>query len=121
MRLTKPLVILLRILGPALVIMGIAFWTGHWAGLIPMHRMLGVVFVLTLWAIAIAALVYGNPQRRLATFAIIWGVVIVALGMTQQRILIGEHHWIVRLLHLIVAMAAMYMVGLLTRPKKPAA
>ena len=121
MRLTKPLVILLRVLGPALVIMGIGFWAGYWAGLIPIHRILGVAFVLTLWAIAIIAIASGNPQRLLAMFAIVWGVVVVALGMTQQRILIGDYHWIVRVLHLAVAMFAMYLVALLTRPRTPAA
>src|SRR5690242_2984105 len=100
MHLTKPLLILIRVLAPVLVILGIGFWTGHWAGLIPLHRLLGVVFVLTLWAIAIVALLNGNPQRRLAVFAIVWGVVVAALGMTQQRILVGDLHWIVRVLHL---------------------
>jgi hypothetical protein len=120
MRLTKPLVILFRVLTPTLVIMGIGFWTGHWAGLIPMHRILGVAFVVTLWAIAITVLANGNPRRRLAVFAIVWGVVIAALGMTQQRILVGNYHWIVRALHLVVAIAAMRVVALLTTTKQPA-
>lgn len=119
MRITKPLIILLRVLALILVIMGIGFWTGHWAGLIPLHRTLGVAFVLTLLAIAITALANGNPRRRLAVFSIVWGVVIAVLGMTQQRILVGDYHWIVRVLHLVVAMFAMHLAALLTTQKQP--
>jgi len=32
---------------------------------------------------------------------------VLALGMTQQRILIGDLHWIIRVLHLVVGIAAM--------------
>jgi len=117
MSFTKPLIILIRILALVLIVLGFGFWSGHWVGLVPLHRMLGVVFVLTLWAIAIAALVNGHPRRGLASFAIVWGVVIAALGMAQQRILLGEYHWIVRIVHLGVAMYAMHLVGVLTAAK----
>jgi hypothetical protein len=120
MHLAKPLVILLRVLALALIVLGIGFWTGHWVGFIPLHRTLGVVFVLTLWAVAIIALANGNPRRRLAAFAIVWGVVIAAIGMAQQRILVGDYHWVVRVLHLAVAMYAMHLVAVLTASKQPA-
>jgi hypothetical protein len=118
MRLAKPLLILLRVLALVLVVLGVGFWTGHWIGLIPLHRSLGVVFVLTLWAIAIIALVNGTSRRGLAAFAIVWGVVIAALGMAQQRILVGDFHWVVRLLHLGVAMYAMHIAAVLTAAKQ---
>src|SRR5262245_14480398 len=120
MRLVKPLVILLRVLAVILVVLGIGFWSGHWVGFIPIHRSLGVVFVLTLWTIAIVALANGTPRRGRAAFAIVWGVVIAALGITQQRILVGDLHWVVRVLHLGVAMYAMHLVAVLTAPKQPA-
>ena len=118
MHLAKPLVILLRVLALVLIVLGIGFWSGHWVGLIPLHRTLGVVFVLTLWAVAIIALTNGTPRRGLAAFAIVWGVVIAALGMAQQRILVGDFHWVVRVVHLGVAMYAMHLVGVLTSSKQ---
>jgi len=120
MRFAKPLLILFRVLALVLVVLGVGFWTGHWVGFIPLHRSLGVLFVLTLWAIAIIALVNGTARRGLAAFAIVWGVVIAALGMTQQRLLVGDFHWIVRVLHLAVAMYAMHMVGVLMAAKQSA-
>ena len=86
------------------IILGIGFWTGHWSGLVNVHMAVGVLFVLALWVIAVQAL---TRAKGLAAFALLWGVVIVAFGMTQQRLLIGDLHWIVRVLHLAVGLAAM--------------
>jgi hypothetical protein len=33
--------------------------------------------------------------------------VIAMLGFSQQRILIGDMHWIVRVLHLVIGLSAM--------------
>ena len=109
--------ILIHILAPILVVLGFGFWSGHWIGLIPLHRTLGVLFVLSLWGVAIAALVAGHPKKGLAVFTLVWGVVVAALGMTQQRILIGEYHWVVRVLHLAVAMYAMYLANVFAPAK----
>ena len=86
------------------IILGIGFWTGHWSGLVNVHMAVGLLFVLALWVIAVQAL---TRAKGLAAFALLWGVVIVAFGMTQQRLLIGDLHWIVRVLHLAVGLAAM--------------
>jgi hypothetical protein len=72
-----------------------------------------MIFVLLLWSIAVLAL----AQRRrvgLALLAILWGVVLAAVGFTQQRILPGDLHWIVRVLHLAIGLAAMPIAELLT-------
>jgi hypothetical protein len=121
MRLATPLLILIRIIAPVLVILGDGFWTGHWIGLIPLHRTLGVVFVIALWALAGVVFAGDRLRRWLAAFAVAWGVVVAALGMAQQRILIGDFHWVVRVLHLAVAIVAMYLATLLTKPVKPSA
>lgn len=114
MRFARSLLNLLRALGGALIILGISFWTGHWAGLIPLHRAIGSIFVLTLWTIAALAL-KERRAMRLAVFSIVWGVVIAEVGFIQQRVLIGDLHWIVRVLHLAIALASMPMAERLTR------
>ena len=58
-----------------------------------------------LWRIAVIALV----QRRSAGpafFALLWGLLVAALGFMQQSILVGELHWIVRVLHLVIGLAS---------------
>ena len=106
MRVPFLLLMFMRIAALVQVIVGIGLWTGHLYSLVDVHRTIGVLFVLALWSIAAIALV----QRRatgLAAFAVIWGVVVAAVGFTQQQLLPGDLHWIVRVLHLVIAMASM--------------
>ena len=39
---------------------------------------------------------------------------VAALGMTQQRLLPGDLHWIIRVLHLVVGVASMPLAAMLT-------
>ena len=106
--------IVLRILAAVQITLGIAFWTGHWYTLVGLHRMGGVLFVVTLWVIALMAL-RAKRAIGLAVFALAWGVVVAALGFAQQRLLIGDLHWIVRVAHLVIAMCAMPLAERLAR------
>jgi hypothetical protein len=96
------------------VVLGIGFWTGHWASAIPAHRTIGIVYVFLLWVLAIVAMVR-RANFGLALFAIAWGLAIAGLGFTQQQILIGSSHWIVRVAHLVVSLAAMPIAERLAR------
>jgi hypothetical protein len=101
------LCLMLMRLGAAIqLILGIGFWTGHWINAIPVHRTIGVVYVALLWVIAVLALAK-RTNLGLALFAIVWGVVIAGLGFAQQGLLVGDLHWIIRILHLVIALSAM--------------
>lgn len=106
MSVSRILLVFMRAAMAVLVILGIGFWTGHWANLVNVHMAIGALFVLSLWVIAGIAAAHGRPGRLVA-FGFVWGVVVLALGMTQQGILIGDLHWIIRVLHLAVGIAAM--------------
>jgi hypothetical protein len=106
MRVSFLLLMFMRVAALVQVIVGLGLWTGHWLALVDVHRTVGVLFVLSLWIIAAIALV----QRRaagLAVLAVVWGVVVAAVGFTQQLLLPGDLHWIVRVLHLVIALASM--------------
>lgn len=115
MRLPKVLLTIMRVLAAVQVVLGIGFWTGHWYGLVPLHITSGIVYVLALWALAIIALA-ARRAAGLASFAIFWGLVIPALGMGQFQLLAGSpYHWVVRVVHLVVGLAAMPIAERLTR------
>ena len=104
MGVSRGLIVFMRIAMAVQVVLGIGFWTGHWTGLVNVHMAVGALFVLAFWVIAVRAI----PRAKgLSAFALLWGVVILAFGMMQQRILIGELHWIIRVLHLAIGVAAM--------------
>lgn len=106
MRPTRALLVGMRVAMGLQVAVGIALWTGHWYSLVNLHMAIGALFVLMLWGIAGIAIAH-RQSVGLAAFAFVWGLVIVAFGMTQQRILPGDLHWIVRVMHLVVGLAAM--------------
>lgn len=96
----------LRIAGIVQIVLGLIFWTGRAMGYLPFHLMNGFLIVLALWTLAILALVAG-ARRGLAALALLWGLVTPALGITQTTLMIGNLHWIVRVVHLLVGLIAL--------------
>lgn len=96
---------LLGLLGIALLVLGLLFWTGHALSLIPLHVALGGLFVLCMWALA--ALAFGARRARgLAFWVLVWSFVVPILGTVQVRLLPGSLHWIVQSAHLIAGLIA---------------
>lgn len=98
---------LVRCCGVVLIALGLLFWTEKALSLVPIHMLLGLVLVLSLWTLAgLAARAGVNPG--LVALAIVWGLIVPVLGMTQASLLPGSLHWIVRIVHLLVGLAAIW-------------
>jgi hypothetical protein len=97
---------LVRLIGLIMIVLGLLFWTGNALTLIPIHMLLGIVLVLLLWTLAVVAMRAG-VQRGLVALAILWGLIVLALGMTQTQLLPGDAHWVIRVLHLLVGLGAL--------------
>src|SRR6476659_3407111 len=119
MNISRILLVFMRAAIAVQVILGIGFWTGDWVNLVNVHMAIGSLFVVALWVIAGIAAAHGRPGRLVA-FGFVWGVVVLALGMTQQGILVGSLHWIIRVLHLAVGIAAMPIAERLVAAPQPA-
>lgn len=103
---------IVRVAGTLQLVLGALFWTGHAYSFLPLHIVSGVVIVLTLWTVAVLALV-ARTRRGLALFGLLWGLALPAFGMQQAAILVGPMHWIIRVLHLLMGLAAMALAGML--------
>ena len=92
---------LIRVLAVVQVTLGALFWTGNAYSLIQLHMLSGIALVLALWiqaAIAArAGIGFGLP---IVAFG--WGIVVVGLGMTQDSLLPGDLHWLIKVVHLLV-------------------
>lgn len=95
---------LVRITGVLQIVLGLVLWTGNALGLTSLHILLGLVLVLSLWALALMV-GFSGEGGGLAGFALLWGAMVVALGLTQNRLL-GANHWLIQLLHLVVGLVA---------------
>jgi hypothetical protein len=101
-----------RIAGIVQLVSGVLFWTGHGYALLPVHIVSGSVIVLTLWTVSALALM--APVRRgLALFGLAWGIALPAFGLVQAGLMVGHLHWIVRVVHLLMGLAAMAIAGTL--------
>jgi hypothetical protein len=96
---------LVRLSGLILISLGVLFWTGHALTLIPVHMLVGFVLVFSLWALAVLAARAG-VHASLVALAIVWGFVVPILGLTQDRLLPGDAHWVIQVLHLLVGLGA---------------
>jgi len=96
---------LVRITGVLQLILGLLFWTGAALGLIPVHMLLGLVFVLALWLLAAVASQAGVPIGMAAGVALL-GLIVLILGLTQDSLMPGGTHWVIQVLHLLVGLAA---------------
>ncbi|TME60352.1 MAG: hypothetical protein E6I59_13760 [Chloroflexi bacterium] len=96
----------LRIAVLAAIILGILFWTGNAVNLIPVHMLLGIIAVLSLWVIGLAQgfIKGGSFGLALATFVV--GLALAIVGLYQQQWLLGSSHWIIQVIHLLLGLSA---------------
>jgi hypothetical protein len=97
--------LLVRISGVLLLILGLLIWTEGAIGLVPIHMLLGLLLVLSMWVLAAVSTRAGIPVGLAAGVAIT-GLVVLVLGMTQASLLPGSAHWVIQVLHLLIGMAA---------------
>ncbi len=96
---------LVRVTGVFQIVLGFLFWTGNATFLIPVHMLSGLLLVLGLWALAGLGARAG-VQAGLVAVAAVWGLLTVALGVSQDSILQSGPHWVIQVLHLLVGLGA---------------
>jgi hypothetical protein len=114
---------LVRITGVLALILGLLFWGGSALSLIPVHMLLGLLLVLSLWLLSVLAVQAGVPIGMAAGAALV-GLLALLLGVTQDSLLPGGAHWVIQGLHLLLGMAAVAsgeMIGGRLRRMRPAA
>jgi hypothetical protein len=98
--------LLISLFGLTLVVLGILFWTGHALSLLQVHTMIGGLFVICLWVLAVIGF-FTPGCRMFALIVLIWSLIVPALGVTQMRLMLGADHWVIQTLHLLVGLIAM--------------
>ncbi|HEY5087845.1 MAG TPA: hypothetical protein VII66_10850 [Gemmatimonadaceae bacterium] len=105
---------LIGLAGLALIGLGFAFWSGSALGFVPLHEQLGIFIVLALWVLAGIGVVYGLNRVRLAV-AVLWGFIVIGFGFAQTGMMVGDMHWVIRILHLLVGLAALALASILAK------
>ncbi|HEV2892513.1 MAG TPA: hypothetical protein VG411_02070 [Actinomycetota bacterium] len=92
-----------RVVGVVQLVLGLVFWTGNALGLVDLHQLLGILLVLALWTLAGMAARAGVPAGMVAG-AVVLGLVVPVVGLTQRELLAGSAHWLVQVLHLLLGL-----------------
>ena len=112
---TKPIATsraIVIVAGIVQLILGSLFWAGIGTNLIPLHETIGTIVVLALWTCAFFAARAGAP-RGLVALAVVWGVIVPVVGVSQTGILPGSLHWIIQILHVLLGLTAMGLASAL--------
>jgi hypothetical protein len=99
----------LSLAGLLALILGLLFWTGSALNLISLHMLLGFLAVGALWIIGVAQALTSSGSWIIATVAIIVGALMVVLGLTQSSLMVGDFHWLIRVLHLLLGLLTIGM------------
>src|SRR5882762_9796583 len=90
--------LLIRITFLLQIVLGLTFWAGKAKGLTPLHVVSGIILVVSILVLAYAAAKAG-VSRGLISLTAIWALILFGLGASQENILKGDQHWIIRTLH----------------------
>ncbi len=94
------------------LVLGILFWTGNAESLQIVHMVLGILVVLSLWTIGIVqGLQGGSFGLALATFVV--GFLLALVGLFQKGWLIGNNHWVIQVIHLILGLSAITLAEII--------
>ena len=101
--------IVLRVCGALAVILGILFWSGNALNLIPIHMLLGLLVVLSLWIVGIGQAFSRGGSWPLAFGALLLGLLVIVVGVRQSALLVGPFHWVIQVVHLLLGILAVGM------------
>ncbi len=104
---------LLRIFWLVNIVLGIGLWTGKFDVVKEIHMTVGILLVLALWWITFLH-VRRNGWDLLAIGAVLDGVALYVVGITQENILVTGPHWVIQVVHLTLALVTIALGEIMT-------
>jgi hypothetical protein len=98
--------VILSLSGVLALIIGLLLWTHTALNLVSLHMLLGMLVVAALWVIGIAQAFARGGSWIIAVSALILGGLVFYLGMIQSSLMVGQVHWIIQVVHLLLGVAA---------------
>jgi hypothetical protein len=88
------------------LILGLLMWTRLIeGGIVMLHMLLGLLVALSLWVLG-GAIATTKGGIGLAIGAFVFGLLLIWFGLNQQGMLVGDLHWLIQILHLLLGLFA---------------
>jgi hypothetical protein len=68
--------------------------------------LLGLLVVFSLWIVGIGQALSSGGSWPLAIGALLLGLLVIVVGMTQSSLMVGPFHWVIQVVHLLLGILA---------------
>jgi len=99
------------IVGLGALVLGLMFWIAH-IDLISLHRLLGFIVAIGLLVMSLIA-VSTRGMRVLGLVGVVYAFILPVFGLTQQTLLVGDLHWLIQTIHMLLGIGALALAGIM--------
>jgi len=108
---TRIVQIIVGLAGLCALVLGLLIWIAN-IDLTDIHILFGLLVTLGLLAMSIIALV-ARGLRIWGMVGIGYAIIVLIFGVSHSTILVGNLHWLIQTLHLLVGIGAIVLTGTL--------
>lgn len=102
---------IVRIAGSVALVLGLLIWAFQ-LDVITIHMAFGLIVTLALLVISfLATLTRG--LRLLGIIGIVYAFILPLLGVNQETLLIGNLHWLIQVIHMLIGIGALALAGVI--------
>jgi uncharacterized membrane protein len=104
--------IVVGIAGLCALVLGLFIWITN-IDLSDIHMFFGLLVTLGLLVMSIIALT-SRELRIWGVVGIVYAIIVLIFGVSQSNMLVGNLHWLIQTLHLLVSLGAIVLTGYLS-------
>jgi len=104
--------IVVGIAGLCALVLGLFIWITN-IDLTDIHMFFGLLVTLGLLVMSIIALT-SRELRIWGVVGIVYAIIVLIFGVSQSNMLVGNLHWLIQTLHLLVSLGAIVLTGYLS-------
>lgn len=103
--------IIAGVLGLSALTLGLLYWIAR-INLLNIHMTFGMLVALSLLVISILVL-RTKETRIMGVIGIIYAIILPIVGVRQSTLLIGDLHWLIQTLHMLLGIGAFVYAGIM--------
>jgi hypothetical protein len=103
--------IIVGLAGLCALVLGLLIWIAN-SDLTDIHMLFGLLVTLGLLVMSIIALT-ASGLRIWGLAGIVYAIILLVFGESQSNLLVGNLHWLIQTLHLLVGIGAIGLTGAL--------